>query len=74
MAIAGLVLDNVLHLEPGFVFVKTLAKNELAHVATISEEVLIAVRFFGSSTARWVLECWDETCCHGWDVDKCVMS
>eukprot|EP00438_Fugacium_kawagutii_P032180 Skav234188 [mRNA] locus=scaffold1413:64199:84537:+ [translate_table: standard] len=33
-----LVLDNVLHLEPGFVFVKTLAKNELAHVATISEE------------------------------------
>lgn len=37
--VGGLVLDNVLHLEPGFVFVKTLEKNEFANVATISKEV-----------------------------------
>jgi hypothetical protein len=37
--VGGLVLDNVLHWEPGFVFVKTLEKNELDNVATISKEV-----------------------------------
>lgn len=36
--VGGLVLDNVLHWEPGFVFVKTLEKNELDNVATISKE------------------------------------
>lgn len=36
--VGGLVLDNVLHLEPGFVFVKTLEKNNLGEVSTITKE------------------------------------
>lgn len=34
----GLVLDTVLHLEPGFVFMKTLEKTTMEEVETISKE------------------------------------
>eukprot|EP00913_Durusdinium_trenchii_P030035 g28146.t1 len=36
--VGGLVLDTVLHLEPGFVFMKTLEKTTMEEVETISKE------------------------------------